>query len=87
MPPWEDRLLVTLVTVGEGRCPSPTKYMRRINRTAALRTICPSGKDAKDIIKANLIKVDGITENKRGRKIYKDMTVFIESENLELKVK
>ena len=49
--------------------------------------ICPSGKDAKDIIKANLIKVDGITENKRGRKIYKDMTVFIESENLELKVK
>ena len=45
MPPWEDRLLVTFVTVGEGRCPSPTKYMRRINRTAALRTICPSGKD------------------------------------------
>lgn len=48
--------------------------------------ICPTGKDAKDIIKDEKIKVDGVIETKRGRKIYKDTLVYIESENLELKV-
>ena len=46
------------------------------------------GAEAKDMIKSGIVKVNGETEIRRGRKLYQNDIVFIELENgsKELKV-
>ena len=68
-----------------------TIYLRdefiKLGQALKATGLCESGVDAKDVISGGLVKVNGETETRRGRKLYDGDIVEFDGEKIVIKNK
>lgn len=68
-----------------------TIYLRdefiKLGQALKATGLCESGVDAKDVISCGLVKVNGETETRRGRKLYDGDIVEFDGEKIVIKNK